>query len=66
MTTPEPNFVGRLIASRYDILELVGTGGMGAVYRARDRELDELVALKVIREELRRRSRRSSIGFGPR
>ena len=44
--------VGRTIAERYDILALVGTGGMGAVYRARDRELDEVIAFKVIRAEL--------------
>ncbi|MBA3397177.1 MAG: protein kinase [Deltaproteobacteria bacterium] len=44
--------VGRLLANRYDILALIGAGGMGAVYRARDRELDELVALKVIRSDL--------------
>src|SRR5205823_174478 len=37
---------------RYDVLGLIGMGGMGAVYRARDRELDEIVALKVIRDEL--------------
>lgn len=43
---------GRTLANRYDILDLIGAGGMGAVYRARDRELDELVALKVIRSDL--------------
>ena len=29
---------GKTLADRYDMLALIGTGGMGAVYRARDRE----------------------------
>jgi serine/threonine-protein kinase len=48
----EATLAGHTLAGRYDVLELVGVGGMGAVYRARDRELDEVLALKVIKREL--------------
>ncbi|WP_434042388.1 MULTISPECIES: protein kinase domain-containing protein [Sorangium] len=40
------------IAGRYEILSLLGTGGMGSVYRVRDVELDEVVALKMLRRDL--------------
>jgi WD40 repeat protein len=37
------------LSERYDGIEFIGRGGMGVVFRARDREIDKVVALKLLR-----------------
>src|SRR5260370_26529507 len=43
---------GDVLGSRYEIWSVLGEGGMGTVYKALDREVDHLVALKLIRTEM--------------
>ena len=43
---------GDVLGGRYEIQKLLGMGGMGAVYKARDLEVERVVGLKVIRPDL--------------
>jgi eukaryotic-like serine/threonine-protein kinase len=43
---------GALLGTRYEIVQILGQGGMGAVYKAKDLELERVVAVKVIRPDL--------------
>ena len=51
--TGEPELkTGDWFAGRYEILGTIGAGGMGVVYRAKDRELGEEVAIKMLRPDI--------------
>src|SRR6267378_865575 len=43
---------GDVLGGRFEILDVLGEGGMGTVYKAIDREVDHVVALKLIRPEM--------------
>ncbi len=45
---PHDPLVGKLFDNRYEVVEKIGAGGMGAVYKARQLAMDRMVALKVI------------------
>jgi CheY-like chemotaxis protein len=52
-TTPDSAFkVGTVVDGRYEVTSLLGAGGMGAVYEAKDRVLGVKIALKSVRDDL--------------
>ncbi|UCC83804.1 MAG: protein kinase [Gemmatimonadota bacterium] len=53
MATPRTSLdCGTTFANRYEVMEQLGSGGMGEVYRVLDTEIDEEVALKLLRPEI--------------
>ncbi|WP_369282287.1 Stk1 family PASTA domain-containing Ser/Thr kinase [Oscillibacter sp. GMB15532] len=46
------SYIGKMLDSRYEILERIGTGGMAVVYKAKCHRLNRLVAVKILKSDL--------------
>ena len=59
-------YIGKMLDGRYEIIELIGSGGMANVYKAKCHRLNRMVAVKILKsdmaenEEIRRRFRDES------
>ncbi len=51
ISTPQPGWLGRVIADRFEVVESIGRGGMAEVYRAHDRVLTRDVAMSILRTD---------------
>ena len=44
-------YIGKILDNRYEVLEIIGVGGMAVVYKALDKVLDRYVAIKILKDE---------------
>jgi tetratricopeptide (TPR) repeat protein len=56
-TLPDDLTTGKTFAGRYEIIEELGSGGMGKVYKVFDREIEEKIALKLLKPEIAAREK---------
>ena len=52
MATVNDHLVGEVLDGRFEIIERIDGGGMGTVYKAKDRHVDRVVAIKVMRDDV--------------
>ena len=45
-------YIGKMLDNRYEILELIGSGGMANVYKAKCHRLNRMVAVKILKNDL--------------
>ena len=45
-------YIGKMLDNRYEIIELIGSGGMANVYRAKCHRLNRMVAIKILKNDL--------------
>ena len=45
-------YIGKMLDNRYEILELIGSGGMADVYKAKCHRLNRMVAVKILKNDL--------------
>lgn len=45
-------YIGKFLDDRYEILDILGTGGMAVVYKAKCHRLNRMVAIKILKEDL--------------
>ncbi len=45
-------YIGKMLDNRYEILSVIGTGGMAVVFKAKDHRLNRLVAVKMLKKDL--------------
>lgn len=43
--------IGKVLSNRYELIEIIGQGGMAIVYKAKDQLLNRFVAVKILRQE---------------
>jgi serine/threonine protein kinase len=61
---PRDALSARQKLGRYEILSAIGAGGMGQVYKARDRRLDRIVAIKTANEKFSERFEHKARAIG--